>query len=195
MHHHRADTYDDLARQERDNATKAEADLAEAEAVRAKIDVRAVDRQSITTSLSRGRHSHIVPGQIRHCHTQHAALQEIARLSDGLVNATDAAPLIMAAGKTQSTERSSVISTLHKYMTDENVWEWHDHGVYRLKAYTPPEPEKSDTNGLAPTISLHHDDHIDREDELAQGPTPSTEEPSESAPPPNSNGPVFCLPQ
>ena len=103
-----------------------------------------------------GRHGHIEPHDIAHCPTQQEALKYIARLSGGLVNPTEAASLVLAAGLSNG-KRSSVVSTLSGYLSKGDAWEWMDAGVYRLRDFTPMEEEKSDqadqTESLEPTIT------------------------------------------
>ena len=99
-----------------------------------------------------GRHGHIEPQDIAYCSTQHEALKYIARLSGGLVNPTEAASLVLAAGLS-SGKRSSVVSTLSGYLSKGDAWEWMDAGVYRLRDFTPMEEDESDqTESLEPTI-------------------------------------------
>ena len=74
-------------------------------------------------------HSHITTNDVAHCTTQRTALEEIARLSGGLVNPTEAAVIIMDAGMTRSKERRTVVSTLQKLVAEEDTWEWSDSGV------------------------------------------------------------------
>ena len=100
-----------------------------------------------------GRHGHIKPQDIAHCSTQHEVLKHIARLSGGLVNPTEAASLVLAAGLSNG-KKSSVVSTLSGYLSKGDDWEWMDAGVYRLRDFTPMEEEESDqTESLEPTIT------------------------------------------
>ena len=78
-----------------------------------------------------GRHNHVQPNDIAHCPTQRAALEEIARLSGGLVNATDAARVIVEVGK-WSGNLGSVGATVYKIMNESKDWEWVEPGVFRL---------------------------------------------------------------
>ena len=102
-------------------------------------------------------HGHLTPSHIAHCTTQRTALEEIAKLSRGLANPTEAAIIIMDAGMSKSKERSSLVSTLQKLLGDEDVWEWRDAGVYRLKGFTPP-------------VSFHPDDFTDEQDPMGWEP-------------------------
>ena len=121
-----------------------------------------------------GRHSHIGPDDIAHCPTQHAALQEIARLSGGLANATSAADVLLGAGMTQAKKRS-LVSTLGNFLSDEDVWEWVEPGVYRLRNFDPPsdefEPDASNQEARPCSgRSLYVEDFVDDE----QSPADST---------------------
>ena len=105
-----------------------------------------------------GRHGHIEPQDIAHCSTQHEALKHIARLSGGLVNPTEAASLVLAAGLSNG-KKSSVVATLSGYLSKDEAWEWVDAGVYRLRDFTPMEEEESvqtdQTESLEPTITTN----------------------------------------
>lgn len=78
----------------------------------------------------------VAPADIAHCKTQRSALYEIARLNDGIVRATAAGDLIMAAGLTDA-KRASVIATAHRFLIHSADWEWTDPGTFRLKAFVP----------------------------------------------------------
>ena len=80
------------------------------------------------------RHSHVQPEDLAHCPTQRAALEQIAWMSDGLVNATDAARVIVEVGK-WSGNLGSVGATVYKIMSESNDWKWVEPGVFRLLAY------------------------------------------------------------
>ena len=88
------------------------------------------------------RHSHLGPQDIAHCTSQHEALKEIARLSGGLVNPTEAASIVLDAGLSRG-KKSSVVSTLSGYLAKDDIWEWVDAGVYRLRETAPVEEDES----------------------------------------------------
>ena len=100
-------------------------------------DIAAVERTlSILGEVDSARHTTIAPADIAHCKTQRAALYEIARLNEGIVRATAAGDLIIAAGLTDA-KRASVIATIHRFMSHSADWEWTDPGTFHLKAFMP----------------------------------------------------------
>ena len=122
------------------------------------------------------RHGHVTPEHIAHLDTQHAALQEIARLSDGLVNPTEAAHIVMEAGMTKSERHGSLVSTLQKLLAEGDTWEWVDAGVYRLKGFVvpepkpEPEPESNNEEGPIQYASLDPDSFDNHPDPLDDKP-------------------------
>ena len=108
-------------------------------------------KEGQTSQSPANRHSHIRPERLSHFPTQHDALMEIARLSDGCANATDAAPLMVEAGLSKG-KRRSIISTLHKFQSERtNLWQWVEPGLFRLlePANNPQsEPEESTLPGF-----------------------------------------------
>ena len=100
-------------------------------------DIAAVERTlSILPEASADQDNRVAPTDIAHCKTQRAALYEIARLNDGIVRATAAGDLIIAAGLTDA-KRASVIATAHRFLRHNADWEWTDPGTFRLKAFVP----------------------------------------------------------
>ena len=98
-------------------------------------DIAAVERTlSILGEATNDRDDTIRPSDIAHCKTQRAALYEIARLNEGIVRATEAGDLIIAAGLTDA-KRASVIATTHRFMSHSNDWEWTEPGTFRLKTF------------------------------------------------------------
>ena len=79
---------------------------------------------------SKGIHSHISERDIRKCRTQQTALEEIARLSGGIANATEAGKLIHKTKLTNG-KVGSVVSGVHRIMSDKDQWEWISPGTFR----------------------------------------------------------------
>ena len=99
-----------------------------------------------------GKHGHLGPQDIAYCTTQHEALKQIARLSGGLVNPTEAASIVLDAGLSQG-KKSSVVSTLSGYTSNEDVWEWVDAGLYRLREFATGEGAESALDSPDPLAS------------------------------------------
>ena len=99
------------------------------------------------------RHNHLGPQDITHCTSQHEALKEIARLSGGLVNPTEAASIVLDAGLSRG-KKSSVVSTLSGYLSKDDTWEWVDAGVYRLRETAPVDEGGPDIAGASEPPAL-----------------------------------------
>ena len=88
-------------------------------------------------------------------HTQREALREIAQMQKGVVNASKAGKLIMKAGLGKGKVQST-ISTLHRYLTEGEEWEYIEPGTFRLKDF------KDD--GTEPVVmelgSQHENEHV-----------------------------------
>ena len=101
-------------------------------------DIAAVERtMSILEAKPNEPKDKVTAADIAHCRTQRAALREIARLNEGIVRATEAGDLILAAGLSEA-QRSSIITTIHRYMSQSDDWEWTEPGTFRLKTLAPP---------------------------------------------------------
>ena len=103
-------------------------------------------RESHSTE-AKGLHGHINVRDIAKCRTQQEALEKIAELSDGVANASEAGRLIYETKLTKG-KVGSVISGVHRIMSDKERWEWISPGTFRL--LTPlsvtrgnPQPEVS----------------------------------------------------
>lgn len=83
-----------------------------------------------TSAETRGIHSHITARDLAKCRTQQAALEEIARLSGGIANASEAGKLIEKTKLTKG-KVSSVISGVHRIMSDKDQWEWISPGTFQ----------------------------------------------------------------
>lgn len=70
-------------------------------------------------------------GDIVDCKTQRECLYVIARKNDCDLDLNPAADLILAAGKSRGM-RSTVVSTLHHFMTNSDDWEWVGPSHFRL---------------------------------------------------------------
>ena len=101
-------------------------------------DIAAVQRtMSILEAKPNEPEAKVTAADIAHCRTQRAALREIARLNDGIVRPIEASDLILGAGLSQA-QRSSIITTIHRYMSRSDDWEWTEPGTFRLKTLAPP---------------------------------------------------------
>ena len=101
-------------------------------------DIAAVERtMSILEAKPNEPATKVTAADIAHCRTQRAALREIARLNEGIVRATEAGDLILAAGLSEA-QRSSIITTIHRYMSQSDDWEWTEPGTFRLKTFALP---------------------------------------------------------
>ena len=96
-------------------------------------DIAAVQR---TMSILEAK-PNVTATDIAHCRTQRAALRAIARLNESIVRTTEASDLILAAGLCEA-QRSSIITTMHRYMSLSDNWEWTEPGTFRLKTFAPP---------------------------------------------------------
>ena len=104
------------------------------------LDIAAVERtMSILEAKTHEPEARVTAADIAHCQTQRAALREIARLNDGIVRATTAGDLILAAGLSKAT-RASIMTTIHRYMSQSDDWEWTEPGAFRLKTFNPQGP-------------------------------------------------------
>lgn len=113
-----------------------QAQLAEADQETAR-DIAAVERtMSIIEAKPHEPEAKVTATDIAHCQTQRAALRAIARLNEGIVRTTAAGDLILAAGLSEA-QRSSVITTIHRYMSQSDDWEWTEPGSFRLKSFAP----------------------------------------------------------
>ena len=65
------------------------------------------------------------------CETQRECLYVIARKNDSSLDLNPAADLVIAAGKSQGM-RSTVVSTLHHFMSHSDDWEWVSPSNFRL---------------------------------------------------------------
>lgn len=156
----------------RDKIVEAQADVEEAEKFMARFAEWANNLPKDRPNRPR-RHDHITADDIAHCRTQRAAMREIATLSGGGANPTEAAAIIMEAGLTKSEKPGSLVSTLQKLLSDELEWEWIDYGVYKLREFEAPELEEiEDSEELAASslsadaASLSPADFSERSDEL-----------------------------
>lgn len=68
------------------------------------------------------------------CRTQREALYRIARRNNGLVRVKDAGDLIADAGLS-SAKKSSLVATLHNYLSGNQDWEWQEPGLFSLVGY------------------------------------------------------------
>lgn len=104
-------------------------------------DIAAVERTiSFLEAKTNEPEAKVTAADIAHCQTQRAALREIANLNDGIVRATSAGDLILAAGLSKGT-RASIMTTIHRYMIQSDDWEWTEPGTFRLKTFDPQGPD------------------------------------------------------
>ena len=127
-----------LAEEHRDKAAEAQAQLEHAKRFIARFTEWKDGVPGVGTQNTK-RHGHISSGELAHCKTQAEALREIARLSGGYCNATEAAPIVIEAGLTSSKKLNSVASTLQKALAKEGEWEKASRGLYLLKQYQVSE--------------------------------------------------------
>ena len=97
-------------------------------------DIAAVER---TMSILETK-AKVTAADIAHCRTQRAALREIAIRNNGIVRTIAASDLILAAGLSQA-QRSSIVSTTHRYLSRSDDWEWTAPGTFRLKTFAPQD--------------------------------------------------------
>ena len=80
------------------------------------------------------------------CKTQRECLYVIARKNDSSLDLNPAADLVIAAGKSQGM-RSTVVSTLHHFMTNSDDWEWVSPSQFRLVVDSKSNGLSSDNLG------------------------------------------------
>lgn len=97
-------------------------------------DIAAVER---TMSIIETK-ANLTAADIAHCRTQRAALREIAIRNNGIVRTIAASDLILEAGLSEA-QRSSIISTTHRYLSQSDDWEWTAPGTFRLKTSAPQD--------------------------------------------------------
>ena len=111
----------------------------EADQLRRKLELVERDLASIHQAMAVvARLRGVSPGElqvpvvaIQHCGTYKEALYEIARMNGGVVNASVAAKLILAAGlKRKGT--ASPVSSLYQLMSKDDEWEKVSPGTFRL---------------------------------------------------------------
>ena len=95
-------------------------------------DIAAVQR---TMSILETK-PNVTAADIANCQNQRADVREIARRNDGIVRPIEACDLILEAGLSQA-QRSSIITTMHRYMSQSDEWEWAAPGTFRLKTFSP----------------------------------------------------------
>lgn len=76
------------------------------------------------------------------CRTQGEALYRIAKHSGGVVRVKDAGDLIADAGLSKA-KQSSLVATLHNYLSRNQDWEWHSPGVFSLVGHKKGQPEEN----------------------------------------------------
>ena len=100
-------------------------------------DIAAVQRtMSILETKANETAAKVTAADIANCRNQRAAIPEIARLNDGIVRPIEACDLILEAGLSQA-QRSSIITTMHRYLSQSDDWEWTAPGTFRLKTISP----------------------------------------------------------
>lgn len=76
------------------------------------------------------------------CRTQGEALYLIAKRNSGVVRVKDAGDLIADAGLSKA-KKSSLVATLHNYLSSNQDWEWQSPGVFSLVGYKNGQPEEN----------------------------------------------------
>ena len=100
-------------------------------------DIAAVERtMSILETPANQTAAKATAADIANCRNQRAAVREIAKRNDGIVRPIEACDLILEAGLSQAL-RSSIITTMHRYMSQSDEWEWAAPGTFRLKSFAP----------------------------------------------------------
>ena len=80
---------------------------------------------------------------IVNCKTQRECLYVIASKNDSNLDLNPAADLVIAAGKSQGM-RSTVVSTLHHFMSNSDDWEWVSPSQFRLVTDSRSDGSSSD---------------------------------------------------
>lgn len=100
-------------------------------------DIAAVERtMSVLETKPNETAAKATAADIANCRNQRAAVREIARLNDGIVRPIEACDLILEAGLSQA-QRYSIITTMHRYLSQSDEWEWAAPGTFRLKTTSP----------------------------------------------------------
>ena len=122
-------------------------------------------------------HGHISFKDIGKCRTQQAALEEIARLSGGIANATEAGKIIKKTKLTKG-KVGSVISSVHRIMSDKEKWEWISPGTFQL--LTPLSEKQGDSQPEAPSeVPLDPSSEVPPESTSEAPPESTSEAPPE----------------
>lgn len=76
------------------------------------------------------------------CRTQREALYRIAQHNNGVLRVKDAGDLIADAGPSKA-KQSSLVATLHNYLSRNQDWEWQAPGVFSLVGYKKGQGEEN----------------------------------------------------
>lgn len=76
------------------------------------------------------------------CRTQREALCRIAQHNSGVVRGKDAGDLIADAGPSKA-KKSSLVATIHNYLSSNQDWDWQAPGVFSLVGYKKGQAEEN----------------------------------------------------